>query len=99
EGFYGVSEDEALPPELTARDQMNKALISPFGANEVPVRLSTYFANDAAKGSLLRTFLYLDARDFHFTDQPDGTREAAFDLDTMLFGDNGRVVNREDKTV
>jgi VWFA-related protein len=99
EGFYGVSEDEARPPELTARDQVNNALISPFGANEIPVRLSTFFANDAAKGSLLRTFIYLDAHDLNFTDQPDGTHNAAFDLDTILFGDNGSVVNREDKTV
>jgi hypothetical protein len=99
EGFYGVSEDEARPAELTARDRMNNALISPFGSNEISLRLSTYFANDAAKGSLLRTFLYLDAHDLNFTDQPDGTHTATIDLNTILFGDNGKVVSREEKTV
>ena len=36
EGFYGVTEDEARPPEVVARDQMDRALISPFGANICP---------------------------------------------------------------
>lgn len=98
EGFYGVSEEEAHPPELTTRDELNKALISPFGANQIAVRLATFFANDATKGSLLRTFLYLDARDLTFDHQPDGTHKAAFDLSIIMFGDNGRVVSREDRT-
>jgi VWFA-related protein len=97
EGFYGVTEDEARPP-LTARDQMNRVLISPFGANEINVRLTTLFVNDAAAGSLLRSFIYVDARGLTFTPQPDGAQEASFSLRTMIFGDNGKVITEEGKT-
>lgn len=96
-GFYGVTEEEARTPELTAGDQMNKALMSPFGANDMTVRLTTFFANDATAGSLLRSFLFLDARDLSFTEQPDGTHEASFDLSSIMFGDNGRVISRQDR--
>jgi VWFA-related protein len=99
EGFYGVTEDEARPRELVARDQMDRALISPFGANDITVRLTSFFANDAASGSLLRSFLYVDANNLTFVDQPDGWHTATFDLSSILFGDNGKVVvGRQDQT-
>jgi VWFA-related protein len=97
-GFYGVSEDEARPAELTPGDELKRALMSPFGSSEITVRLTTFFANEATPGSLLRSFLYLDAHDLTFTDKPDGTHEAAFDLSSMVFGDNGTVVSRQDET-
>jgi len=98
EGFYGVTEDEAHPPELVARNQMDRALISPFGANDITVRLTSFFANDAASGSLLRSFLYIKANDLTFVDQPDGWHNVTFDLSIILFGDNGKVVVRQDQT-
>ncbi len=98
EGFYGVTEDEARPPEVVARDQMDRALISPFGANDITVRLSSSFANEAASGSLLRSFLYIDPHNLTFIDQPDGWHTVTFDLSVILFGDNGKVVNRQDQT-
>src|SRR5712692_7867099 len=98
EGFSGVTEDEARPPEVVARDQMDRALISPFGANDITVRLSSSFANDATSGSLLRSFLYIDPHNLTFIDQPDGWHTVTFDLSVILFGDNGKVVNRQDQT-
>ena len=98
EGFYGVTEDEARPLEVVARDQMDRALISPFGANDITVRLTSAFANDAASGSLLRSFLYIDPHNLTFIDQPDGWHTVTFDLSVILFGDNGKVVDRQDQT-
>jgi VWFA-related protein len=98
EGFYGVTEDEARPPEVVSRDQMDRALISPFGANDITVRLTSSFANDATSGSLLRSFLYIDPHNLTFIDQPDGWHTVTFDLSVILFGDNGKVVNRQDQT-
>ncbi len=97
-GFYGVTEDEARSPELTPHDELSRALMSPFGSNEITVRLTTFFANDATAGSLLRSFLYLEARDLTFTEKADGTHEATFDLSSIMFGDNGKVVGRLDQT-
>jgi VWFA-related protein len=96
-GFYGVTEDEARPPELASGDQMRLALMSPFGGSDINLRLTTFFANEPA-GSLLRSFIYLDASDLTFTDKPDGTHEATFDLSTAVFGDNGKVMSRQDRS-
>ncbi len=97
-GFYGVTEDEARSPELTPHDELSKALMSPFGSNEITVRLTAFFANDATAGSLLRSFLYLEARDLTFVETADGTHEATFDLSSIMFGDNGKMVGRLDQT-
>jgi VWFA-related protein len=97
-GFFGVTEDEARSPELASGDQMRLALMSPFGGSDINLRLTTFFANDASAGSLLRSFLYLDASDLTFTEKPDGTHEAKFDLSTVLFGDNGRDLGRQDRS-
>jgi len=98
DGFYGVTEDEARPPELVSRDQMNLALMSPFGGSDINLRLTTFFANDATAGSLLRSFLYLDSRDLTFNEKPDGTHEATFAFSSVLFGDNGKVLNQQDRS-
>ncbi len=98
DGFFGVTEDEARPPELVSRDKMNLALMSPFGGSDINLRLTTFFANDAAAGSLLRSFLYLDARDLTFTDTPDGTHVATFAFSSVVFGDNGKVLNQQDRS-
>jgi hypothetical protein len=60
---------------LTAADQLKKALMSPFGANEIAVRLTTMFTN-FENGSLLRALLYIKAQDLVFVNEPDGTHKA-----------------------
>ncbi len=96
-GFFGITEDEAHPPGLASRDQMRLALISPFGGGDINLRLTTFFANDATAGSLLRSFLYLDARDLTFADNADGTHRATFALSSVVFGDNGQVLSQQDR--
>jgi hypothetical protein len=77
---------------------MNLALMSPFGGSDINLRLTTFFANEAPAGSLLRSFLYLDARDLTFTHNPDGTQGATFDLSSVVFGDNGKVLSQQDRS-
>lgn len=97
-GFYGVSEDEDRPAELASGGQMRLALMSPFGGSDINLRLTSFFANEAPAGSLLRSFLYLDARDLIFTDKPDGIHAATFALSCVLFGDNGKVLSQQDRS-
>jgi VWFA-related protein len=97
-GFYGVSDSDAHPPEPTVRDQINLALASPFGAVDIAVRLTPLFANAPAKGSLIRSLLYFDARELTFTDEPDGWHKTVFDLSTIIFGDNGGIVSQTSQT-
>jgi VWFA-related protein len=96
-GFLGVGDTEK-PPPLTTTDQLAKALISPFGANDINVRLTTMFTS-VETGSLLRSLLYIDAKDLVFLDEPDGGHVAVFDLGMILFGENGRVVDQQKREV
>jgi len=98
EGFFGVTDEQARPREPTNRDQMNLALMSPFGAVDIDVRLTTIFANVAVNGSVLRSLLYFQTRDLTFTDEPDGWHQSTFNLSGVIFGDNGRVVNQVAET-
>ena len=95
-GFFGVSGDESRATQPA--DRLNRALISPFTANDITVRVATYFANDPTRGSVLRVFLALNAKDLTFTAEPDGTHVAKLDLSGVLFGENGAVVNRQDQS-
>jgi len=98
-GFYGVTDVDAKATELSARDRMSMALMSPFGANDVHVRLTTIYINDPAKGPLLRSLLFLNARDLVFKHLPEGTHEASFDLCSVIFGHAGIVIILQDDKV
>jgi len=96
-GFLGAGDTEKPQPR-TATDQLAKALISPFGANDINVRLTTMFTS-VETGSLVRSLLYIEAKDLVFLDEPDGGHVAAFDLGMILFGENGRVVDQQKREV
>ena len=98
EGFFGVTDEQARPVVRTNRDKLNIALMSPFGAVDIEVRLTALFANLPATGSLLRSLLYFQARDLTFTDEPDGSHQSSFNLSGIVFGDNGAVVNQVNET-
>ena len=97
-GFFGIDKPQPGATELTAGDQMKKALMSPFGASAITVRLTNMFTNFDS-GSLLRSLLYISAHDLAFVDEPDGFHIANFDLGIILFGDNGRINDLQSRAV
>jgi VWFA-related protein len=97
-GFYGISEAEEKVLAVTPRQQILRALTSPFGSAGVRIRLTTLFANDAKAGSYMRSLLYINANDLTFTDLPDGGHKAEFDVVAITFGDNGSVVDQVAQT-
>jgi VWFA-related protein len=87
-GFYGVSEDDVKLQLRSPRQMTNLALMSPFGKQDLELELASFFANDAAAGSLVRSFIYLDPT--HLTFKPVNDRqETALEIRGVLFGDNG----------
>ena len=93
-GFYGaVSEDRPKLAGADARAQILHALISPFGAAGVPIRLTSLFANDVKTGSFMRSLLHVDGSALTFTDEPDDWHEAQFDVVAVTFGENGNIVD------
>ena len=97
-GFYGVTDADARALTQTVSDQTNLALASPFGAIDIPVRLTTLFANTPAGGSVIRSLLHFDVRDLTFSDEADNWHKTTFDLSTIIFGDNGAMVSQTSQT-
>jgi VWFA-related protein len=97
EGFYGISDEGNR--ELTPGDHLKNALMSPFGVNDIGLRLTTMFTNFAEGGSLLRSLVHITAQDLTFVDEPGGGHKATFDLGIVLFGDNGRVRDSQSRLV
>ncbi len=97
-GFYGISDADEKALAVTPRQQILRALTSPFGSAGVRIRLTTLFANDTKAGSYMRSLLYINANDLTFTDLPDGGHKAEFDVVAITFGDNGSVVDQVAQT-
>jgi VWFA-related protein len=79
-GFLNHSDAAAEAPARAPAERMRRARYSPFNSDTIHVRLTTLFANSAAKGSFLRGLLHFEAKDLQFTDQPDGSHKAVIDV-------------------
>lgn len=97
-GFYGITDDEAVAVRRTPIQQLLGALTSPFGAAGVHLRLTSLFANDPKLGSLMRSLLHIRARDLTFTQGPDGSHQSVFEVVAITFGDNGTVIDEIGRT-
>ena len=92
-GFYGVSEDEARRAKRPAADRAMVALMSPFGAQDIDLDLTAFFANEKTTGSLVRSFVFLGVKDLTFSEAAEGWHNASIELRGVIFGDNGIVVD------
>jgi VWFA-related protein len=97
-GFYGITDEEAVANRRTLKQQLFGALTSPFNAAGVSLRLTCLFANDQKAGPIMRSFLHIRARDLTFTAEPDGWFKSGFDVIAITYGDNGEVVDQIYKT-
>jgi hypothetical protein len=79
-------------------DKTKLALMSPFGAQDIQLEITTLYANDTSLGSVLRSFLYLDLKDLTFKDETDGAHVATLEITGVLFGNNGAVAERQSHT-
>lgn len=93
-GFYGVTDEQLKASNDTPQQQLFGALLSPFAASGVQLRLTSLFSNEAAQGSVLRSFLHIKASDLTFTKEPDGTHKAVFELVSVTFGEDGVLVDQ-----
>jgi VWFA-related protein len=89
-GFFGYSEDDVVK---RPQSQTNLALMSPFGAQDINIEYTAFFANDKVAGSVIRSFLYLNAKDLTFT-QANDKQESNVELHGVIFGSNGTVVDQ-----
>ena len=87
-----------MPNKPTGRDQLNAALMSPFGKVDIELRMTALFANTKSAGSAVRCLLHFNPEALTFSAQPDGAQKAKFNLSGILFGDNGVVVDQVSET-
>jgi len=92
-GFVGVTEEDATRYRPTPRDSTNLALASPFAAQDIQIDLTSFFARDNANNIVIRSFVYIDAKDLTHT-LVNGKHESSIELHSVVFGDNGVVVEQ-----
>ena len=92
-GFYGVTEEEAERFKPTTRDNTNLALASPFGAQDINLDLTSFFVDDPVKGPVIRSFVYIDAKDLSFT-KVDDRNQGSIELHGVAFGENGAIAQK-----
>ena len=97
-GFFGKSDSYAENKPLGRQAELAKALQSPFGENQIHVRLTTFFEQSPSAGSFVDAMLFVDAKDLKFTDQPDGWHKAVVDVEAVTFGEDGQAVDTSGKT-
>jgi len=99
-GFFGVTDEQIEKPSVNLNDgqRITNALISPFAAGGIALRLNALFGSSVAQGAFIRSFLHVKAQDLTFTDEPNGDKKAIFDVLAIGFGDNGVPVDRISKT-
>jgi VWFA-related protein len=99
-GFFGF-EGKALTPAgvpRTRAQQIRAALVSPFPAGGVGLRLTSLFGRDLKQGAFVRSLIHIDGRDLTFRKQPDGTYKSVIDVVALTFGAKGQVVGEVNVT-
>ncbi len=98
-GFYGFTDEAARPAApLTRADRLLRAITSPFGSSEVPLKLTSVFTSEGEKEQAVTSLMYIDVSGFKFTEEADGWRRAVIDVLALTFGENGQVIDEVNRT-
>jgi VWFA-related protein len=93
-GYLGLPESEAPPRTRTRAEQLMAALVSPFGAAGVNLRLTSFFIDAPDGGAAVRSMLLIDPSTLTFERLPDGQHQTKLDIIAVTFGEDGRVVDQ-----
>ena len=95
-GFFNVEKRGEPARTVAAKppvQQIQSALLSPFGMSGINVRLNSLYGNDPRAGDYVRSLLHIRASDLKFTEE-NGKMKAAFEVLSASFGDNGQIVEQ-----
>ncbi len=100
-GFFSVPTDNSLITRRTGTEQLYAALTSPFGKNDVELRMNSMFGYDFKKGSFAQSLVHINAKDLTFTpinkDDPNTAYKTNISIMAVTFGDNGQVMDQDNK--
>ena len=98
-GFFGEADRAKVRPTGTLADRMFHSLSSPFAVNDITLRLNASFHKPPNFiATFIRSLVHIPGKDLTFTDQPNGTKKAVFDIIAAGFGESGVVVDQVSKT-
>jgi VWFA-related protein len=93
-GFFGMSNDDPRIARSRTEAGLSAALLSPFSASEIGLRLHSGFYQDKAQRALLHSFLHVQAEDMTLAASPDGTFRTQAEILAYTFDAEGQVVDR-----
>ena len=93
-GYYAGTNQVTGRTNKTSAQRLGEALVSPFSAAAVGLRVTPLFFNDSMQGSYLRVLLHVDANDLTFNEQPNKSQKTVLDVAAVNFGDNGKIVDQ-----
>lgn len=98
-GFFGVAgANEAARPE--GRDeQLSAALLSPFGASDIAVRLTAAYVVDENQKPLLHAMTHIAGENLTYELRDDGRIYGAVDVLTVTYGANGEAMDQSGETL
>lgn len=79
-GFIGATDDEVSSGQGRVLDQLHAAMLSPFGASGIRLRLTPQYRLDPKNGPVVHNLVYVDAHDLTFAEQPGGGFKATVDV-------------------
>ena len=98
-GFFGVSDDQIKKPaNLTPQQQILTALSSPFAVSDINLSLNTIFKSDVKEAAYISSFVYINAKDLKFTDEPNDKKKVTFDILAVSYGTGGVPIDQLAKT-
>jgi VWFA-related protein len=77
-GFYGTSDQDRMPVPRGRDEQLAHALVSPFGASGIPLRLTALFSNAPKRGSWVTSLLHIDTSALSFVEDTEPTAPPTF---------------------
>jgi hypothetical protein len=96
-GFYGVPDVDAAGT-ASRGERLAAALLSPFAAPDLGLRLQALFVDDEKTGPTLRAMLRIDGRDLTFVEKLGGGWQVVLDVAAVTYGSRGAAVDRKDQT-
>ena len=97
QGFFGPADPNEKPEPLG--DALTMAAMSPFGASDIAVRLTSLFGHDSGQGAYVRSLLFIDANGLEFAPAPGERFEASADVLQIAVGENGVLLGEWRRTL
>ncbi|MFL6213026.1 MAG: VWA domain-containing protein [Blastocatellia bacterium] len=90
-GYLGATNEEIAPAPLASSQSLIRAVLSPFNAGDVRLRMTPLFGLDANQQSVARALLHIDVRDLSFSEEADGSRRTTLEVAAFTFNEKGNI--------